>query len=363
MNTLLLVASFLVLQPADELRFRKLEKGQVEVTAVLPKDLAAKFPVGLVSVNAGEALLRLCLLDPKSKKPGPPMLGRYERRGNELVFRPRVALEAGRHYRAYFGPTDAASNVADYRPIRPTPGEPVRVVKVYPTAEVLPANVLKFYIYFSGPMLGGQDIFEQIQLLDDKGNVLESTWLLDEIWDETGQVLIIYIHPGRIKWGLVLREIFGPVLYEHRQYSLVIRGEMLALGGDKIGKDYIKKFSTTPEDRVRVELSDWKLQAPKPGGRAPLVAQLPKSIDHKSLERFLSVIDAKGQKVAGASVVGKDEKSWSFAPNDAWQNAEYRLTVNGRMEDVAGNTPTRPFDLDLTSKQPPPQSLELRFHP
>jgi hypothetical protein len=31
------------------------------------------------------------------------------------------------------------------------------------------------------------------------------------------------------------------------------------------------------------------------------------------------------------------------------------------MEDVAGNTPARPFDMDLNAKLPPAQKLDLSF--
>src|SRR5262249_47706584 len=237
--------------------------------------------------------------------------------------------------------------------------------KVYPTGNVQPANLLKFHIYFSQPMRGGQDIFKQIEILDDKGNPIHDAWLTDEIWDETGQVLIIYIHPGRIKWGVVLREVFGHVLYPDRDYTLVIREGMLDANGQKLGKDYTKKFRTIAEDRVRIDLSGWKFgdTSPKVGTRDSIRLNLPKSIDHKSLVKFLTVVDAKGQRVGGGAVVGKDEKSWVFTPNHPWTNQKHQVKIDGQMEDVAGNTPMRPFDLDLTAPKLAPQRLELGFSP
>src|SRR4029077_18832708 len=102
------------------------------------------------------------------------------------------------------------------------------------------------------------------------------------------------IHPGRIKWGVILREVFGPVLYPDRDYTFVVRGSMLDANGQKLGKDVMKKFRTTAEDRVRIELSEWKLQAPKAGATMPLLVTFPKSLDHKSLEHFLAIEDSKG---------------------------------------------------------------------
>jgi hypothetical protein len=228
---------------------------------------------------------------------------------------------------------------------------------------VLSANVLRFTIYFSQPMRGGQEIFQQIRILGPDGKQIDEPWLLDEIWDEDEQCLIIYIHPGRIKWGVALRDAMGPVCYPDKEYALVIGGEVCDAAGRKLGKDYVKIFRTTDEDRVRIDLSAWKIQAPAAGSRQPVVVTLGKSIDHHSLKRFVNVRDAKGRPVEGTAAIGKDEKSWSFMPARSWEKGEYRIEVGGRLEDVAGNTPLRPFDMDLTAPQPPVQRLLLPFHP
>src|SRR4029079_16647023 len=130
------------------------------------------------------------------------MFGKYERIGNELTFTPRFPLSAGATYRASL---KAAGNTTtlDYRMPALTAKAPPRVVKIYPTADVLPANHLRFYIYFDRPMRGGKELFDQIVLLNDKGKVIDEPWLIDEIWDDANNCLIIYIQPGRIKWGVM----------------------------------------------------------------------------------------------------------------------------------------------------------------
>jgi len=69
---------------------------------------------------------------------------------------------------------------------------------------------LRFHIYFSKPMRGGQDIFEQIKILGPDGKEIDEAWLTDELWEDDDTHLILYIHPGRIKWGLLLRMLLGP---------------------------------------------------------------------------------------------------------------------------------------------------------
>lgn len=365
MHWLLFPALVVLLQPLERPRFEKVAPGTVEVTARLPLVHQPELPLGPVPPELGEAYLRLCLVNPETGRLGPPLLGRYRRQGEVLIFRPRVSLSTGQLYRAIVGKQGGPVAWRDYTPPpRHTSTEPPRVVKIYPTADVLPANHLRFHIFFSVPMRGGQEIFRQIVLMDEDGKQIENPcWLMDELWDETDQCLILYIHPGRIKYGLLLREVLGPVLVPNRRYTLIIRQEMRDADGRKLDRAYRKTFRTSAEERTRIELKDWQLQSPAAGTTQPLVVRSPRSIDVKSLQRFLSVVDEKGNAVAATLTVGAEEKTWSLTPAQPWSAAGYRLRVHPRLEDSCGNTPMRPFDLDLDAPVPPPQELDLPFWP
>jgi hypothetical protein len=363
MTTLLcLTVALLGQTPEPALRFRALPDQGRAVVARLPAEIAGKVPLGRLSPEQGESLLTVSLLGDDKKTPGPAMLGKYERQKNELTFTPRFRLDAGQTYRASLK-LDGKLFTLEYQMPMPPPKSPPTVVKIYPTTDVLPANHLRFYIYFDRPMRGGKEIFKHIVLIDDKGNEVNEPWLIDEIWDEENNCLILYIHPGRIKWGVELREQLGPVLYEKRQYSLVIRREWADVDGNKMSQDVVKKFRTTPEDRVRIDVSQWKLDAVKAGTREPLTLTLPKPVDHRSLQRFLSLTDDKGQEVDGKIAIDSQEKAWHFTPKAAWQNRGYRLAIQGELEDVAGNTPLQPFDVDLKAPRLPPQKLLFEFQP
>ncbi len=347
--------------PDGPLRFEATPAGP-RVVARLPADLAGTLPAGRLTQEQGEAVLTLSLLADNAKPPSPSMLGKYERSGTELTFTPRFPLGAGMTYRARL---NAAGNIVslDYSVPRPAPKAPPRVVKIYPSADVLPANHLRFYIYFDRPMRGGSELFQHLAIVDENGKEIEAPWLVDEIWDEANNCLILYIHPGRIKRGVELRESMGPVLHEKRSYTLVVRGDWTDLDGNKIGKDTLKKFRTTAEDHNRIELADWKLTAPKAGTRDPLELALAKSIDYRSLHTGLTVLNAKGETLAGTIAVGPAEKSWHFTPAQPWHAGPHRVSVSPDLEDVAGNTPSRPFDLDLLTPIGRAQKLRLEFEP
>jgi hypothetical protein len=343
------------------IRFEATPDGR-KVVARLLADVAGTLPAGTLTQQQGEALLTLALLADNTKTPGPSMFGKYARTGNELTFTPRFPLSAGATYRASLKVGDKTASL-DYRVPMPAAKAPPRVVKIYPTADVLPANHLRFYIYFDRPMRGGKGLFQHLAILDDEGKEIAAPWLEDEIWDEENNCLILYIHPGRIKWGVGHRQSMGPVLHEKQSYALVVRGEWTDLEGNKIGKDTIKKFRTTGEDRVRIELSDWKLTAPKAGTRDAVTLTIPKSIDYRSLQTGLTVSNAKGEVLAGKVAVGKGETNWRFTPKQPWQAGRYKVSVSPDLEDVAGNSPARPFDMDLLTPKRPAQKLQFEFEP
>jgi hypothetical protein len=350
--------------PSGGLRVRAgADPTRVEVIARIPADLSARIPAGKLTQEQGEAWLRLTILDSDTGAEGAAMLGTFERRGDKLVFTPRFALLHDHRYRARFGPAGGKGPGAEYRvPPRP-PSPPAFVEKVYPSADVLPANHLRFYLHFSRPMRGGQAIFDQIRILDANGEEVTDPWLRDELWDSDGRMLILYIHPGRIKWGILLRLLLGPVLEPGREYTLVLSRELLDADGRRLGKEFRKKFRTTAEDRVRVELSDWKVTTPPAGTTEPVALALPKSFDRLGLEGRVKVVDAAGKPVAGRVEIGPAERSWKFHPRAAWSAGAYRIRVEGELEDTAGNTPLSPFDVDLDTPKRPPQSLDLPFRP
>ncbi len=360
-SLLLLVCLTLPAQPPPVRVVPAKNPTQVEVIAALPAKALPKLPQGKLTQDQGETVLRLALLSAGEKEPGVAMLGNYERRKDELIFRPRFALQHGQRYRVFFEPAPGKVTTADYMVPARKPTPPAIVEKIYPTADVLPANHLRFHIHFSKPMRGGPDLFEHIQLLDADGKVIDDPWLTDELWDADGKQLVLYIHPGRIKWGLLLRMLLGPVLEPDRRYTLVIGGGLLDANGQPLGKDVRKPFRTSAEDRVRIDLKAWKLSSPTAGTKTPLVLTLPKPVDVASLEQYVTVTDIKGVAIKGRVTVGATEKTWTFQPEQPWREGKYQVKVNGRLEDPCGNTPLRPFDLDVDTPRLPDQPLTLPF--
>jgi hypothetical protein len=53
------------------------------------------------------------------------------------------------------------------------------------------------------------------------------------------------------------------------------------------------------------------------------------------------------ERIAGALAVDRQETQWRFTPIAAWRGGAYRLVIDTRLEDLAGNSIEQPFDIDV----------------
>lgn len=136
-----------------------------------------------------------------------PMFGSHDVGEGIVSFYPQFPLQAGIPYYVELAPELFSGSTSTYIYAFTLPQEdqePVtEVAAVYPSASVLPSNLLKFYIHFSNAMSVG-DVYSHIQLLDAEGKPLELPFLElgEELWDMESRRLTLLFDPGRIKRGL-----------------------------------------------------------------------------------------------------------------------------------------------------------------
>jgi hypothetical protein len=278
----------------------------------------------------------------------PAMLGSYASEGGTLVFRPRYPLAPDVKYRAVFRQPGAVIERVFDGPARPAAAA-TRVERVYPSADVLPSNTLRLYIYFSAPMSRGE-VAGRLRMLDGAGNELKGVLLPgQELWDPNNQRLTMTFDPGRIKRGLESNAKMGPPITEGQRYTLVIDRGWPDARGIPLAADFRKEFRGGPPVRVPPDPKQWRVTPPRAGTSAPLVVEFGRSMNYPLLQRMLQVAGASGS-VAGASVVDRNETVWRFTPRAPWPAGAYRLLVDADLEDVSGNRIDRPFDIDVFEK-------------
>ena len=330
----------------------------VRVVARLSAAKARELPSDSVPRAAGRKLLTFSIIG-ENGNPGRPMLGSYSRDGDQLTFTPRFSLSRGSRYRATQVLPSGKRTSVGYRVRQAKPSARAVVTSVYPSSDVLPANALKFYIHFSQPMRNGRAIFDRIHLLDEQGHEIPDPWRRTELWTADDKRFTLWIHPGRVKRGVNLREDFGPVLKPDRTYTLLVSDGVLDAAGQPLTREYRKTFRTTVEDHHRLKPKTWTLSSPMIRTREPLTIDFRKPLDHALLQRCLEVRNNADQLVPGKWSTDRDETRAVFEPKNDWPNASLRLTVDGILEDLAGNTPLRAFDTDLTSDESEKAELNL----
>lgn len=283
----------------------------------------------------------------------PPLLGECVVDGDKLVFEPRYPPRPGLRLRALWdpekipcgGPTKVEA-LFDRPAPPPTPVASLKAI--YPSRSVLPENQLKFYLHFSAPMSRGE-AYAKVHLLDEQGREIERPFLElgEELWDPTGTRFTLYFDPGRIKRGLQPRELFGPSLVEGGRYTLVVDDNWLDAKGAPLIVGGKKQFSVVAPDETQPDPQRWKLTPPEVGSRQPLIVEFDEPLDRALLERVLIVQTTNGSAVAGEVSVDSGETRWRFIPAQAWTAGSYQLVVETILEDLAGNSIGRPFEVEI----------------
>src|SRR5262245_37659843 len=277
----------------------------------------------------------------------PPLLGTYSVVDRTLVFRSQYPLSPGVRYRAVFRPPGqrtAIEQTFNGPPKNTTPA--TRVEQIYPSADVLPSNQLRLYIYFSAPMSRGE-VARRIHLLDANGRELTGECLPgQELWDPNGQRLTLTFDPGRIKRGLESNQAMGPPIADGRRYTLAVDREWPDARGVALVEGYRKTFRGGPAVRIPPDPKRWKVSPPRTGTREPLVVDSDRPMNYPLLQRMLQVSGARS-RVNGTIAIDRQESQWRFTPAAAWTSGAYRLIVDTGLEDLAGNKIGQPFDIDV----------------
>lgn len=291
------------------------------------------------------------------------MLGDYQRKGSQLTFTPRFRLTAGSTYVAKWYSTSGNTLTVIHR-VPNSPRQSIaKVTAVFPTAGTLPSNLLKFYIHFSRPMREGRAIFDRIHLLNEEGKTVFDPWRRTELWTEDARRFTLWIHPGRIKQGVNLREDFGPVLHPGRKYTLLVKQSVQSQNGQPLEDAFQKEFRTVRDDRSRPLPQNWKLSRPRVGSRMPLRVEFGEPLDHALTQRCIEIRTSQGQQVKCHMTLHDHDSVALLTPAEPWHETAHRLTVQPILEDLAGNTPVRIFDTDLTKKNGVQPTLQLPFRP
>jgi hypothetical protein len=216
---------------------------------------------------------------------------------------------------------------------------------VYPSAPVLPQNLLRMHVFFSEPPFV-DTVMQAVRLLDEQGGVVAHPFLdLQEgLWDATGTRLTLLLHPGRIKSGLAARLSRGPAIEQGQRYRLAIDMDLLFGPSVSEARWASHAFSAGPAIETAVDDTAWDIGQPLPGTLQPLRLTFGRSMDRLALEGAFAVTAADGSSVPFTQQVSESEQGVELTPRQPWRPELHRVDVATDLEDVAGNRVAHAFE-------------------
>lgn len=306
----------------------------------------------------------------------PPVLGQHRVTSTTVDFIPMFPFDPGRGYAVEIDPTKLPTfaeapagkptprTAQSFRTVVVIPAElrspTVTVSRMLPTAAVLPENLLRIYLEFSGPMARehGRDFLKLVEVNKDGTDVdVKDAFLaLDvDFWSPDGRRYTVLLDPGRVKRGILPNDQFGRALKPGRRFALIVDPKWRDEHGQRLAAAFRHEFLVGPAEMTPLRLADWKVHGPsfakasdgKPSStvQGPLLVHFPRSLDHGLLQRALGV-QRDGQPIEGDIAIGANETEWRFTPKSAWTPGRYELVVLSILEDPMGNQIGRTFDVD-----------------
>jgi hypothetical protein len=318
--------------------------------------------------HPGPDLLRVTAGEPGDTSTAfPPLAGRFVVDGEVLRFEPRYRPSEGLVLRALVK-TDSEITETFELPrgtadLRPT----TTVTGIYPSADTIPANHLRWYVEFSAPMREGE-AEQHVHLLDTSGTEVDDAFLIvsEELWDPARRRLTVLFDPGRVKRGVRQNLESGAPLVAGRDYVLRIdqgwrdgRGVILAEGMEK-------RFHVVEAIRSGLDPAGWKVEAPRAGTREPVTIDFGRALDKALAERLVAVM-AGDAMVTGQVSLASGERQWRLDPAQPWPDREFEVRVSPLLEDPAGNRVGQNFDRDRAAGEwqegEAGQAVTIRFRP
>jgi hypothetical protein len=331
--------------------------GASSVSACLGPDLVAFLASCTGPVDLLKSIFRVTVAQVPSSGNGslPDVSGRYLLVGDEVQFIPHFPFERDVRYRASFDPRPLGAHLTaepsmfEFQiPAKETPPALTEVTHIFPSSDLLPENLLRFYVCFSNSMQRGRAL-EEISVLDSDGQPVADALYRPpvELWDRTMRHLTVLLDPGRLKHWLGPNVQLGPPLKLGQEYTLEISSGMVDLFGRPLREPFRKHFRAGNAVRKHISVEHWKILPPVTGSRQPLVLIFASPLDWALLLHTITIEPADGSVIDGRVVVDHCERRWSFTPTSPWIAGVYHIRVGSSLEDVCGNSITGAFDRPL----------------
>lgn len=293
-------------------------------------------------IDKGKEMLGLYLVT-DGKVAEVPVVGVYSIEDMKLLYSPRYNLGYDLEFVAKAVQENGMVMVKKYHtPTNPTSSKKAIVVSAYPLADTIPYNTLFFHVHFSQRMLNDRYAYKHIKMYDAKGEERTNVWRQKSFWLDGGKLLVLMIHPGRVKNGIHYE---SPLFDSGSYYTLKVLSSIKDENGNGLKKGFEQRYFVVGEDRAIPQMNKFYLKQPSANTKQPLSVFFSEGMDYASVLAGVKVVDEKGRSVGCKISVGKTDKSFMITPIAQWRKGAYTLMLNGGVYDYSGNRINRPFEI------------------
>lgn len=217
-----------------------------------------------------------------------------------------------------------------------------KVEKIFPLSDTIPANILMFHVYFDQAMNEDPLAFNHIEIIDNKGNIKPFAWRQKSTWTDSGQHLVLMVHPGRVKRGIAYTDD-GPLFEPGEKYTLRINKPIKSKSNQSLKETYIKTLFVKAAVRSELKEKDIAVELPKINTKEPLRMKFSRPIDVGSLKLGVEVVNEKGEAIEGQFYQENDYERY-FVPSTNWHNETLTLIFTEYFSDLSSNHFKRAFE-------------------
>ena len=136
------------------------------------------------------------------------------------------------------------------------------------------------------------------------------------------------------------------------EYQLVVSHDWLSAESVPLAANSRKTFKVVAADHAQPAPSSWTFIAPTSETVEPFRCEFGETMDWALLNSELRIETKSGKLINGNIVIEANESVWNFVPRQPWSAGDYRLSIGQVIEDLAGNSVEKPFEVDLREERP-----------
>lgn len=280
-----------------------------------------------------------------------PLLGTYSKEEDTIFFEPQFEMGDGLSFNAHFYyKNDTVKTFYKTPSINLNIGNEIVIKEVFPRSNEIPKNILTFYVEFSEPMLEDESAFRYVNLYNENKEIIPHVWLNKSRWI-SDTILMLMIHPGRIKSGIKYYDNLGDVFYVGKKYYLEITDKTKPLHRDLKVKPFIKEFKIIEPTASSPKVLQNKFSIPRRNSKEKLKIVFDKPMDLYTIFGGISInIYNTDINIQGKFMSGSNDTEWYFIPEKPWAEKKYTLIFNKYVSDPSGNGLIKPFETTKIKK-------------